>query len=104
MLEKKKAMGWIAEGNVVKEVDLKQFDGMKVAAKKATEEVSGFELSDAKKKEKVSKSDKARKEKAVLSDVGFKVADEGRYGEAVLLSMSPYRSCCSALRKAGQCP
>mmetsp|Transcript_40853 Transcript_40853/g.103503 ORF Transcript_40853/g.103503 Transcript_40853/m.103503 type:complete len:113 (+) Transcript_40853:1102-1440(+) len=54
-----------------------QFKGMKAASNKKTmeEDMSGLELSDAKKKEKAAKAEKARKEKLTL-EAGFRVADE----------------------------
>mmetsp|Transcript_20522 Transcript_20522/g.56891 ORF Transcript_20522/g.56891 Transcript_20522/m.56891 type:complete len:301 (-) Transcript_20522:563-1465(-) len=62
MHEKKKSMGWVADSTAVKEVDMSQFSGMKVARKPVEDEVEGFGLSDAKKKEKAAKAEKARKE------------------------------------------
>lgn len=68
-----------------------QFKGMKAASNKKTmeEDMSGLELSDAKKKEKAAKAEKARKEKLTL-EAGFRVADEQpRYGELNIM-VDPY--------------
>jgi hypothetical protein len=76
VLEKKKAMGWVGDAKTA-EVDMSQFEGMKAATSKKNleEDMSGLELSDAKKKEKAAKAEKARKEKLTL-EAGFRVADE----------------------------